>query len=389
MTSRLEKAINHYHKGEKEKALAGFLKSAELSPDSTVAHFNAAVIYHQFNDLKKAVHHYRLAHKTDPEDPDILFNLAISLKELGRIEEALDCYYANLETNPGDTETRYNLGMLLMEKGLMEEAASFFRKVLAIDPSHAPACNNLAYLYHRLGMTSEALETYNLLLELNPAHKTAAHMKAALTGDNPDHPPPEYIRDVFDQFQDYDKTMQDNLRYNIPRELGNLLCDCLPEKKQFDHVLDLGCGTGLAGPIFRSMTKRLTGIDLSINMLTQAEKKQIYDKLRQEEIVSFLRNTGQQYDLFLAADVFVYSGDLLPVMGEIGKRSQTGGLLLFSTELAEKDFSLKKTGRYAHSADYLKKTAGQCGFHLLQSRAANIRKEKGEWIKGGFYLFGI
>lgn len=387
MSSHLEEAINYYRHGELEKALTGFLKSAEQAPGSTVAHYNAAVIYYEFHNPEKAVHHYRLAHRSDPEDPDILFNLAVTLKEMGRIEEALDCYFDNLKINPGDTAARYNLGILLLESDLLQEAASCFREVLDTDPSHVSACNNLAYLYHRMGMTTEALATYNMLLQLDPAHKAAAHMKAALAGDNPSHSPPEYIRDVFDQFQDYDTTMKESLGYNTPEKLLNLLHLELPEKRKFNHVLDLGCGTGLSGSVFRNMAKHLAGIDLSLTMLARAEEKKIYDELRQEDIISFLRNTDQQYDLFLAADVFVYCGDLFPILEEISRHSTPRTLLLFSTELVEQGFYLRETGRYAHSTDYLIETAGQCGLHLLKYEVADIRKEKGEWIKGGLYLF--
>lgn len=370
-----------------EKALDGFLKSAKLAPGDSIPHYNAAVIYYQLDAPQQAAHHYNLAHEANPKDPDILFNLAITLKQLGRIQEALDCYYTILEIAPHDTAARYNLGILLMESGLLEEAADFFREVLAADTAHASACNNLAYLYHRWGMTAEALETYNQLLEIDPFHKTASHMQAALAGKTPDQPPAEYIRDVFDHFQDYDSAMQDSLGYYTPWNLLDLLRESLPEKKWFNHILDLGCGTGLSGSAFRSMTESLTGIDLSLTMLAQAEEKQIYDELRQTEIISFLRSTERHYDLFLAADVFVYHGDLFPVMEEISKRCRPGGLVLFSTELAEKGFLLRETGRYAHSVSYVQDTAEQCGLNLLQSRVTDIRKERGEWLKGGLYLF--
>ena len=140
----------------------------------------------------------------------------------------------------------------------------------------------------------------------------------------------------------------------------------------------MGCGTGLSGSLFRDVSDHLTGVDLSPVMLTRAREKKIYDDLSQEEIVTFLRDTGGRYDLFVAADVFVYSGDLFPVLEEISRHAQPGALLLFSTELAEKGFLLKETGRYAHSTGYLIKTAEQCGLRLRQSRTTGMRKERGQ-----------
>ena len=41
---------------------------------------------------------------------------------------------------------------------------------------------------------------------------------------------------------------------------------------RFAAMLDLGCGTGLAGAAFRAEVGHLTGIDLSAAMIAQAER---------------------------------------------------------------------------------------------------------------------
>src|SRR6185312_3401290 len=44
-------------------------------------------------------------------------------------------------------------------------------------------------------------------------------------------------------------------------------------------MLDLGCGTGLAGTAFAPLADRLVGVDLSPAMVAQAENKQLYDRV--------------------------------------------------------------------------------------------------------------
>ena len=48
---------------------------------------------------------------------------------------------------------------------------------------------------------------------------------------------------------------------------------------RFGTMLDLGCGTGLAGEAFRPHVDWLEGVDLSPGMIAQARKKTIYDRL--------------------------------------------------------------------------------------------------------------
>src|SRR3546814_6006397 len=61
-------------------------------------------------------------------------------------------------------------------------------------------------------------------------------------------------------------------------------------------ILDLGCGTGLAGEAFK-------GVDLSPGMVIRARKRGIYDALSVAELTDALQRTERRFDLVLAADV--------------------------------------------------------------------------------------
>ena len=58
--------------------------------------------------------------------------------------------------------------------------------------------------------------------------------------------------------------------------------------------------------------KKLFGVDLSTLMIEEAEKKQVYTQLFQEDLFSIPNLDIPCIDLIIAADVLVYIGDLGP-----------------------------------------------------------------------------
>ena len=103
---------------------------------------------------------------------------------------------------------------------------------------------------------------------------------------------------------------------------------------QFGTVLDLGCGTGLAGAAFRPRVDWLVGVDLSAGMIEQARRKGLYDRLHVADLLEFLTREARALalDLVIAADVFVYCADLAPIARAVGARARAGGLFAFTVE---------------------------------------------------------
>ena len=67
---------------------------------------------------------------------------------------------------------------------------------------------------------------------------------------------------------------------------------------QFGTMLDLGCGTGLAGAAFRPHVDWLVGVDLSPAMIEQARGKGIYDRLAVARHAEFLAaQAGEQLSI--------------------------------------------------------------------------------------------
>jgi predicted TPR repeat methyltransferase len=146
---------------------------------------------------------------------------------------------------------------------------------------------------------------------------------------------------------------------------------------------DLGCGTGLFGPQLRPLARALTGIDLSPNMLKKAEQRRLYDRLICGDIAEFLETQSDAFDLVVAADVFVYIGDLARVFRGVRGALRDAGLFGFSVEATDEgDFILRTTLRYAHSVAYLEKLARDHRFILEKVEARVIRQENEVDVNG-------
>jgi len=148
-------------------------------------------------------------------------------------------------------------------------------------------------------------------------------------------------------------------------------------------VLDVGCGTGLAGVAFRSLAGRLHGSDLAPRMVEKARRRGVYDHLEVAELVEGIARTPTAWDLVVAADVLVYVGDLAPVMDAARVGLRPGGLFCATVEQCAGDgFALGPSRRYAHSAAYIRRVATEAGLDLIVLEEAVPRWEKGRPVPG-------
>ncbi len=381
-------ALLYFEQGQLDDATHWFSRTVTLAPEAAPAHYNLGVIFFEQGDYSKAAQAYEEATRLCPDDGDALFNLALTWKKLQQVDRALACYQQVLALSPGDQDALYNMGVLYKDMNQPADSIRFFEETIKNNADHAQALNNLGYLYHREGESDKAITTYKKLIALDHNATMAGHMLAALSGETTATAPDAYIRDVFDSFSDhYDDSLVAKLGYTTPALLREMLTS--QENRRFPTALDMGCGTGLSGEAFQDLTDTLIGLDLSPKMLALAAPKNLYAHLHETDICSFLQDCRDSFDLFLAADVFVYIGDLSEIFALVRERAAPDALFLFSTELTSQDFCLKNTGRYGHAESYIRNLAQVSGFTVINVTAANIRKEKGEWIPGNLYMLGV
>jgi len=118
-------------------------------------------------------------------------------------------------------------------------------------------------------------------------------------------------------------------------------------------------------------------------MIEEAYAKSIYDHLAVAEAAAALRGFRDALDLILAADVFIYVGNLEGIFSAAASALRAGGRLAFTIEAHAGDgFVLTATERYAHSLSYISKLAGEHGLIEEHVSSAVIRKEHSADVDG-------
>jgi predicted TPR repeat methyltransferase len=225
-------------------------------------------------------------------------------------------------------------------------------------------------------------------VELDPTDQAAKHLLNALTGETSDNAPKQYVQCLFDRYAiKFDHQVLTKLDYKVPDLLHKVLGAFAKRGCQFQNALDLGCGTGLAGLEIRFIAERLSGVDISPKMIEEAQKKSVYDQLVIGDIVEFLKHTNEKYDLIVAADVFIYLGNLEPVFEALCNCLLPDTYFIFNTEnAAQQKYILQKSGRFAHSQVYIQDLTKAFGFLIEYCKSIGIRKENNKWIKGEIYI---
>jgi predicted TPR repeat methyltransferase len=201
--------------------------------------------------------------------------------------------------------------------------------------------------------------------------------------------PPEYIKNLFDTYADhYEIHLQQALDYKVPEELFRAVSGVSKSKTASLAILDIGCGTGLCGVPFKPLAQILIGVDLSPNMLAVAKQKNIYDELIESDIVSYLLTQENTFDIILAGDVFVYVGDLQPLLAAAANALRPTGLLAFNTEIsAQQDYSMNQSGRFSHEKKYLDNLARELGFQVVFYENISTRQQNNTPVAGHLYVF--
>jgi predicted TPR repeat methyltransferase len=275
---------------------------------------------------------------------DRRYDLARAYAADGDLAAAADLYAQAVELSPGFASAWFALGEARDALGDRKGARAAFAKAQASDPEDR---HGAALHLARLGAADPAI--------------------AALHG---------YVRTLFDQYAPrFDRALQD-LNYSAPAMLRDAVT---AHGTRFGTMLDLGCGTGLAGAAFRADVDWLVGVDLSFKMIEEARKKGLYDRLVIADLAQHLAEQRAQnatFHLVIAADVFAYVADLHAVCRAVSEVLAPGALFGFTVETHDSEGAIVGTKmRYAHSANFVRSAIFDAGLTLLELKSASSRTE--------------
>ncbi|MEK1890201.1 MAG: methyltransferase domain-containing protein [Phyllobacterium sp.] len=282
-------------------------------------------------------------------------------------------------------DRRASYADMLFENGEHAAAADLMRQALEIVPEWTAGLFRLGEMEEAAEHSDTAAIVWRRLLELDVEDRFGAGLKLAATGraDVPVTPPTAYVETLFDAYAPtFENALLAKLGYKVPGLLAEAIENVAPGRR-FASVLDLGCGTGLMGPLMRAKSDYLAGVDLSEVMLQRAAEKHVYDSLAKGD-VNDLDIPTPGADLVIAADVFVYVGALDRAFANVALSLVLGGVFAFSVETHEGDdeLVLQQSLRYTHSEAYVRRQLAAHAMTPLSIDRNTIRMDRGEPLSG-------
>lgn len=367
------------------EALEFFQKVLQLNSEHVESLVNIGVTLLKQNKQQLAIDYFTRALALDENNIEARNNLAATFIHNDRYENALKYYFSLLKEEPKNTEYLYNTGVAQMGLGHIDEAINMFNQVLSIDAKHFGALSNLAAIKMRNRDKSGAIILLKRALEVEPTNKTTKFMLKALNLQEVETCN-EYAEDLFNHYAlYYDKHMQETLQYQLPQKLWEILYKL--NLNNLNKILDLGCGTGLCGEVLQIFSKHLVGVDISEKMLAIAASKDIYENLVAKDIVEFLKEDVNTYDLIVALDVLPYFGSLQSLFDYITKRLSPNGMFVFSTEISENcDWQIQESMRFCHATQYIDSLCEANSLLIEYKERIIARKQDNEGLEEILYV---
>jgi len=286
-------------------------------------------------------------------------------------------------------DRRFDFARDLQLSGDLVAAEDLFVQTTELAPGFATAWFTLGEVRELLGDRNGAIVAFRAAEITDPGDRNGAGLRlmrlgaADIAGMRP-----TYVTALFDQYAPkFDAALRDDLGYRGP---ALLLAAVLGARgaaggpATFGHVIDLGCGTGLAARAFAPVAREIIGIDLSPRMIERARATGLYAEVDVAEIVEGLgRRPDSSADLILAADVMVYVHDMAPLLAEVARVLAPRGLFAFTVEShAGEGVVLGKGLRYAHGAARVRALVAAAGLSLDRMEPGSSRTEGGTPVPG-------
>eukprot|EP01035_Chromulina_nebulosa_P020899 gene20899-27089_t len=355
--------------GDLKESIDYYTKALTIDPSSTATFRNLGSAYQASGNTQLAFASYQQALQLDPKDALVYLKLAYFYEDfaskdwLEAADNAISCYQYYLDNvDAEDTAVLTRFGNLLVREHKSSDAIQIYDKILSIDSTLSNVWFNKAHAEMKINDYVNAKISLEKTLQLDPSISAASHMLKALSDDlaiKVESSDEVYIKDLFNSYASIYDEHGKKLLVSTPRvirqELAKIYkvklgiidnanddvllsppskkitltplstCDHSVEHEIEDHsncsgqisfmdrkldILDLGCGTGLAGAWLKDYAKSLVGVDISDQMISIAKKKMLYEDLYTTSITSYLNDCQESYDLIVAADVISYIGDL-------------------------------------------------------------------------------
>lgn len=377
--------ILRHRQGDAEAALALLARALQQAPTHAGILVNRGNVLYENGRAAEAVAAYQAAIEHEPASAQAWANLGTALHGLGDLAQARHAWQRCVELDDANADAWYGLSRTLIELGEVREGLIANGRAIALWPQQLQGREQVIRALVLLDRRDEAERLYREWLEEDPGNAVARHQLAAIRQhDAPPRASDAYVENVFDSFAAHFDGQLAALGYQAPRWVAQALAARHAADATL-HIADLGCGTGLCGPLLRPFARQLVGCDLSTAMLLKARQRDCYDALFKVELEHFLRHELQSFDVLVSADTLCYFGPLDGVCAAAAGALRRGGGFVFTVEALDdghEPWRLQTSGRYAHARHHLEAALRLAGFEEVNCERAVLRQEAGLPVHG-------
>ena len=382
--------IVRHTQGRIDQAVALIRDSLAADPSNAGAWNNLGNVLLSAGRLDDALKAYEEGAAIAPDQPgaaDALSNLGTVYRKLSRLSDAEAACRRAIAARPDFADAWYNLSITLIAQGRVRDGLVASSKAITLWPRHLQARDQVLRALVLLGEREQAAALYRDWLAEEPDNPVVQHQLAACLGvDAPERASDAYVRQVFDAFATSFDAKLESLHYRAPELVAQALASVAGVPRGALAIVDVGCGTGLCGPLVKPWARTLAGCDLSVGMLRRARERRVYDVLHQSELVYYLDTQPDTFDAIVCADTLCYFGKLEAALAAARRSLRAGGCLVFTVESVPDDETrphvLNANGRYAHGATYLRRTLDAVGLSLVSLQRETLRQEAGLAVEG-------
>ncbi len=362
IASYLQKANRLYEQRQYAQAAKLYQKILCLDSEHFAATANLAVSYFELEEYAKAVLYFHRTIKSDSSNPWWHNYLSQSYQKTSQYQEAIDEAWQAVCLSNGQDEHQLNLAYAIYETAT-EKGRDFTDSILE-------------KWYRSYPQSGIAKQSYN----------------AFYPDENFNRSDSEYVEKLFDTFAaDFDAVLAE-LEYDSPQYIADSLAFVWAAKTDDKkRILDLGCGSGLCGKFVRKIfpESQIWGIDISANMLQEADKKNVYSELLKSDIDDCFYLIKHKFDAVVSADVFTYFGALDSVFFHVADSLYPQGVFAFTISqntFNQKPYFLTPSSRFVHNDKYIEQLLETNGFNLLKKEKKVLRKEGEKDVIGWVFL---
>lgn len=382
----------HFLQQDYAKALLCYQKISALYPDNPTNLLNLANAFFELKDYTQVIYYAQQVLDSDSQSLLAWNLLGNAFLEQENYADSISALEQGQKLDPQDFWLHNSLSRAWQKQGDFDKAFAAAWRALELSNGTDSQQLNLGYLLYEAVLENSSDSLLLLAqkwLDYYPQNPLVIYMSNAILHNSKiTIADPNYVRHIFDDFASGFEEVLQSLNYQAPQYIAEFMSGfyaSLGFKKL--RILDAGCGTGLCGKFLKKYAswRGLDGVDLSSQMLAQAQSKKLYSHLYCEELLTYLQTSKKRYDLIVAADVFTYFGELDSLFEKLATKLHSNGRLIFTVTQnnhSQQDFFLHPSGRFHHHQNYLNKLLQKFGFWVEKFEPKALRFEGDSAVMG-------